>query len=73
MLVLVLKEIGFQERIYQEKSIFQKLQRLWKVVRCAGIYIECNKYINMHRTFFSSDTGKCPFLHISTNGAKDSK
>lgn len=39
-----LKEIGFQERIYQEKPIFQGLQRLWKVVRCAGIYIECNKY-----------------------------
>lgn len=29
-----------QERIYQEKPIFQGLQRLWKVVRCAGIYIE---------------------------------
>ena len=39
-----LKEIGFQERIYQEKPIFQGLQRLWKVVRCAGIYIECNTY-----------------------------
>lgn len=33
-----------QERIYQEKPIFQGLQRLWKVVRCAGIYIECNTY-----------------------------
>ena len=39
-----LMEIGFQERIYQEKPIFQGLQRLWKVVRCAGIYIECNTY-----------------------------
>ena len=39
-----LKEIGFQESIYQEKLIFQGLQRLWKVVRCAGIYIECNTY-----------------------------
>ena len=51
-----------QERIYQEKPIFQGLQRLWKVVRCAGIYIECNKYIDMYRTFFSRDTGECPFL-----------
>ena len=33
-----------QERRYQEKPIFQGLQRLWKVVRCAGIYIECNTY-----------------------------
>lgn len=62
-----------QERIYQEKPIFQGLQRLWKVVRCAGIYIECNKYIDMYRTFFSSDTGKCPFLRVSTSGATDSK
>ena len=22
----------------------------------------CNKYIDMYRTFFSSDTGKCPFF-----------
>ena len=29
-----------QERIYQEQPIFHGLPRLWKVVRCAGIYIE---------------------------------
>ena len=29
----------------------------------------CNKYIDMYRTFFSSDTGKCPFLRVSTSGA----
>ena len=29
----------------------------------------CNKYIDMYRTFFSSDTGKCPFLCVSTSGA----
>ena len=29
----------------------------------------CNKYIDMYRTFFSSDTGKCPFLRVSTNDA----
>ena len=33
-----------QERRYQEKLILQGLQKLWKVVRCAGIYIECNTY-----------------------------
>ena len=38
------KEIIFQERRYQEKPILQGLQRLWKVVKCAGIYIECNRY-----------------------------
>ncbi len=41
---MCLFEIIFQERRYQEKPIFQGLQRLWKVVRCAGIYIECNTY-----------------------------
>lgn len=25
----------------------------------------------MYRTFFSSDTGGCPFLHISISGATD--
>lgn len=35
---------NFQERRYQEKPILQGLQRLWKVVKCAGIYIECNTY-----------------------------
>ena len=39
-----LKEIIFQERRYQEKPIFQGLQKLWNAVRCAGIYIECNTY-----------------------------
>ena len=29
----------------------------------------CNKDIDMYRTFFSSDTGKCPFLRVSTSGA----
>jgi hypothetical protein len=28
----------------QEKPILQGLQRLWKVVRCAGISMECNTY-----------------------------
>ena len=39
-----LYEIIFQERRYQEKPIFQGLQKLWNAVRCAGIYIECNTY-----------------------------
>ena len=38
------KEIIFQERRYQEKPIFQGLQKLWNAVKCAGIYIECNTY-----------------------------
>ena len=42
--MLVLKEIIFQERRYQEKPILQGLQKLWNVVRCAGIYIEYNTY-----------------------------
>ena len=29
----------------------------------------CNKDIDMYRTFFGSDTGKCPFLCVSTSGA----
>ena len=41
---LIVKEIIFQERRYQEKPIFQGLQKLWNAVRCAGIYIECNTY-----------------------------
>lgn len=41
---LQIKEIIFQERRYQEKPIFQGLQKLWNAVRCAGIYIECNTY-----------------------------
>ena len=44
MSTTVLKEIIFQERRYQEKPIFQGLQKLWNAVRCAGIYIECNTY-----------------------------
>lgn len=42
--LVVLQEIIFQERRYQEKPIFQGLQKLWNAVRCAGIYIECNTY-----------------------------
>lgn len=42
--LVVHKEIIFQERRYQEKSIFQGLQKLWNAVGCAGIYIECNTY-----------------------------
>ena len=38
------KEIIFRKREYQEKPILQGLQKLWKVVRCAGIYSVCNKY-----------------------------
>ena len=33
----------------------------------------CNKDIDMYRTFFSRNTGECPFLHVSTSGATDSK
>ena len=33
----------------------------------------CNKDIDMYRTFFSSDTGKCPFLRVTTSGAADSE
>ena len=29
----------------------------------------CNKDIDMYRTFFSRDTGECPFLCVSTSGA----
>ena len=29
----------------------------------------CNKYIDMYRTFFSRNTGECPFLRVSTSGA----
>lgn len=29
----------------------------------------CNKDIDMYRTFFSRDTGECPFLRVSTSGA----
>lgn len=42
--LVVLKEIIFTERRYQEKPIFQGLQKLWNAVRCAGIYIECDTY-----------------------------
>ena len=67
------KEIIFQERRYQEKPILQGLQKLWNAVRCAGIYIECNKDIDMYRTFFGRNTGECPFLRVSTSGATDSE
>lgn len=33
----------------------------------------CNKDIDMYRTFFSRDTGECPFLRVSTSGATDSE
>ncbi len=34
----------------------------------------CNSNINdMYGTFFSRNTGKCPFLRVSTSGATDSK
>ena len=39
-----MQEIIFRKRRYQEKPILQGLQKLWKVVRCAGIYIKCNTY-----------------------------
>ena len=42
--LVVHKEIIFRKRRYQEKPILQGLQKLWKVVRCAGIYIKCNTY-----------------------------
>ena len=29
----------------------------------------CNEDIDMYRTFFSRDTGECPFLRVSTSGA----
>ena len=29
----------------------------------------CNKDNDMYRTFFSRDTGECPFLCVSTSGA----
>lgn len=35
---------NFRKRRYQEKPILQGLQKLWNVVRCAGIYIKCNTY-----------------------------
>ena len=38
------KEIVIRLRRYQEKPILQGLQKLWNVVRCVGIYIECNTY-----------------------------
>lgn len=33
----------------------------------------CNKDIDMYRTFFSRNTGECPFLCVSTSGATDSE
>lgn len=37
-------EIIFLIQRNQEKPILQGLQRLWEVVRCAGISMECNTY-----------------------------
>ena len=42
--LVVHKEIIFRKREIQEKPILQGLQKLWNVVRCAGIYIKCNTY-----------------------------
>lgn len=42
--LVVQQAIIFWKRRYQEKPILQGLQKLWKVVRCVGIYIECNTY-----------------------------
>ena len=39
-----IKEIIFLIQRNQEKPILQGLQRLWEVVRCAGISMECNTY-----------------------------
>ncbi len=33
----------------------------------------CNKYIDMYRTFFSRNTGECPFLRVSISGVADSE
>lgn len=33
----------------------------------------CNKDIDMYRTFFSRNTGECPFLCVSTSGVADSE
>lgn len=33
----------------------------------------CNKDIDMYRTFFSRNTGECPFLRVSTSGVADSE
>lgn len=40
----VQQEIIFLIQRNQEKPILQGLQRLWEVVRCAGISMECNTY-----------------------------
>ena len=40
----VFGEIIFLIQRNQEKPILQGLQRLWEVVRCAGISMECNTY-----------------------------
>ena len=42
--LVVHKEIIFLIQRNQEKPILQGLQRLWEVVRCAGISMECNTY-----------------------------
>lgn len=33
----------------------------------------CNKDIDMYRTFFSRNTGECPFLRVSISGVADSE
>ena len=47
-------------------EVVECCQMCWNLHRMQHI---CNKYIDMYRTFFGSDTGKCPFLCISTSGA----
>jgi len=42
--LVVLKEIIFSKREYQEKPDLQGLQKLWNVVRWVGNYIVCNTY-----------------------------
>ena len=47
-------------------EVVECCQMCWNLHRMQHI---CNKYIDMYRTFFGSDTGKCLFLCISTSGA----
>ena len=51
-------------------EVVECCQMCWNLHRMQHI---CNKYIDMYRTFFGSDTGKCPFLCVSTSGAADSE
>ncbi len=62
--------ISRKAHISRVTEVVESCQMCWNLHRMQQI---CNKYINMYRTFFSSDTGKCPFLRVSTSGATDSK